>query len=143
MSLHRNNKLLLIHDKHCFVSHWPSASEIGMLLITNFLELSVIAGSRQTLAGCQHAISGWPMLIHTYHAFPMLYPYHHPAVILRSRFQKGIFVAWQGNGRVCVNQTRPHCVNQMGNTQSKPLAERHGRETAWDWHGVCESAFMQ
>jgi hypothetical protein len=25
-----------------------------------------------------------------------------------------------------VNQTRPHCVNQMGMTQSKPLAERHG-----------------
>jgi hypothetical protein len=33
---------------------------------------------------------------------------------------------------VCVNQTRPHCVNQMGKTQSKPLAERHG---------MCESAF--
>jgi hypothetical protein len=28
---------------------------------------------------------------------------------------------------LCVNQTRPHCVNQMG----KPLAERHG---------ICESA---
>jgi hypothetical protein len=39
--------------------------------------------------------------------------------------------AWQGNGMVCVNQTRPHCVNQMGKTQSKPLAERHGRGTAW------------
>jgi hypothetical protein len=32
---------------------------------------------------------------------------------------------------LCVNQTRPHCVNQMGKTQSKPLAERHGRVTAW------------
>jgi hypothetical protein len=31
---------------------------------------------------------------------------------------------------VCVNQTRPYCVNQMGKTQSKALAERHGRETA-------------
>jgi hypothetical protein len=55
---------------------------------------------------------------------------------------------------VCVNQTRPHCVNQMGKTQSKPLAERHGRGKAWErhgngmgtaWkrHGVCESAFSQ
>jgi hypothetical protein len=35
-----------------------------------------------------------------------------------------------GNGMVCENQTRPHCVNQMGKTQSKPLAERHGRGTA-------------
>jgi hypothetical protein len=25
-----------------------------------------------------------------------------------------------GNGMVCVNQTRPHCVNQMGKTQFKP-----------------------
>ena len=24
-----------------------------------------------------------------------------------------------------VNQTRPHCVNQMGKTHSKPLAARH------------------
>jgi hypothetical protein len=32
---------------------------------------------------------------------------------------------------VCVNQTWPHCVNQMGKTQSKPLAERHV---------MCESA---
>jgi hypothetical protein len=27
---------------------------------------------------------------------------------------------------ICVNQTRPHCVNQMGKTQTNPLAERHG-----------------
>jgi len=34
-----------------------------------------------------------------------------------------------------VNQTRPHCVNQMGNTHSKPLEARHGRGTAWARHG--------
>jgi hypothetical protein len=34
-------------------------------------------------------------------------------------------------GMACVNQTRPHCVNQMEKTQSKHLAERHGRGTAW------------
>ena len=39
-----------------------------------------------------------------------------------------------------VNQTRPHCVNQMGKTHSKPLAARHGRGTAWAWHVKCESA---
>jgi hypothetical protein len=37
---------------------------------------------------------------------------------------------------ICVNQTRPHCVNQMGKSQSKSLAERRGRGTA----GYCESA---
>ena len=39
-----------------------------------------------------------------------------------------------------VNQTRPHCVNQMGKTHSKPLAARHGRGTAWARHAMCKSA---
>jgi hypothetical protein len=38
----------------------------------------------------------------------------------------------------CVNQTRPHCVNQMAKTQSKLLAARHGRGTAWELHGMSE-----
>jgi hypothetical protein len=32
---------------------------------------------------------------------------------------------------IFMNQTRPHCVNQMGKTHSKPLPARHGRGTAW------------
>jgi len=40
-----------------------------------------------------------------------------------------------------VNQTLPHCVNQMGKTHSKPLAAQHGRGTALEQHAVCESAF--
>jgi hypothetical protein len=66
MSLHQNNKLLLFHDKRCFVSHWPPASEIGMLLITAFLELGAVAGISRTRAGRPHAVSGRPMLIHTF-----------------------------------------------------------------------------
>src|SRR5215468_9564817 len=58
------------------------------------------------------------------HAVILPRPCHEPAV-------KGLLVAWQGNSMVCVNQTRPHCVNQMGKTQSKPLEGRHGRGTAW------------
>jgi hypothetical protein len=42
----------------------------------------------------------------------------------------------------CVNQTRPHCVNQIGKTQSKALVERHGRGTAGERHGMCESGFV-
>jgi hypothetical protein len=91
MSL-RQNKILLVHDKRCFVSHWPPASEIRMLLI-NFLELRVVAGISRTLAGRQHAVSGRPMLIHTYHAVPMPSSCRDPAMALRDRFQKGIFVA--------------------------------------------------
>jgi len=44
-----------------------------------------------------------------------------------------------------VNQTRPHCVNQMGNTwetHTKLLAARHGRGTAWTRHAMCESTFI-
>jgi len=40
-----------------------------------------------------------------------------------------------GHGVASVNQTRPHCVNQMGKTHSKPLATRHGRGTAWARYG--------
>ena len=48
--------------------------------------------------------------------------------------------AWHGHGMASVNQTRPHCVNQMGQTHSKPLAARHGRGTARARHAMCESA---
>jgi hypothetical protein len=76
------------------------------------------------------------MLTHTHQAGPM----PRCAVALRGRFQNGMFMVWQGNGMACVNQTRPHCVNQTGKTQSKPLAERHGGETAWERHGMSELA---
>ena len=43
--------------------------------------------------------------------------------------------AWHGHGMASVNQTRPHCVNQMGKIHSKPLAARHDRGKAWARHG--------
>jgi hypothetical protein len=61
-------------------------------------------------------------------------------VVLRSRSQNGMVVARHGCSMACVNQTRPYYVNQMGKTQSKPLAARHGRGTAWEWNGTCELA---
>ena len=51
--------------------------------------------------------------------------------------------AWSDHGMASVNQTRPHCVNQMGKTHSKPLAARHNRGTAWARHAMCESAFCR
>jgi hypothetical protein len=59
---------------------------------------------------------------------------------LKGRLQKDTLVAWQGNGMACVNQTRPHYVNQMEKTQFNDLAERHGIGTAGDRHGMCQSA---
>jgi hypothetical protein len=79
----------------------------------------------RTRAGRPHAILDG-RFTHT-----MPFPYHEPAVAFRGRIHNGIFVAWQGNGTACVNQTRPHYVNQIGKAQSKRLAERHGRRTAW------------
>jgi hypothetical protein len=61
------------------------------------------------------------------------------SVALRSRFLNGMFVAWHGLEMACVNQTRPHCVNQMGKTQSKPLAAGHGM--SGEQHDMCELAF--
>jgi hypothetical protein len=38
---------------------------------------------------------------------------HEPAMALRGLFQKGIFVAWQGNGMVCVNPPYLHCPTHL------------------------------
>jgi hypothetical protein len=50
------------------------------MLLINFLEMGVVAGRGRKLACRQHAC-------------------HDPAMVLRSSFQKGVFVAWQGNDR--------------------------------------------
>ena len=71
-------------------------------------------------------------LIHTCHAMPFFSrPQHstavsrHPccAVALRR-------TTWSEHGMASVDQTRLHCVNQIGKTHYKPLAARHGRGTA-------------
>jgi hypothetical protein len=104
--------------------------------MTTSVEHRVVAGRIRTRAGRPHTVSERLMLIHTCHATPM----PRCAVTLRSRFQNGMAVARHGRGMACVNQTRPHCVNQMGRTQSKPLAARRGRETAWKRDVRCELA---
>ena len=63
------------------------------------------------------------------------------AVLCCDLEKNGMVRAWHGRGMASVNPTRPHCVNQMGKTHSKPLATRHGRGTSWAWHDTYESAF--
>ena len=63
------------------------------------------------------------------------------AVLCCGLEKNGMVGAWHGHGIANVNQTRPHCVNQMEKTHSKPLAARRGRETAWARHATCESAW--
>ena len=94
-----------------------------MLLITTFVELRMVARRSWMRAGHPHAVPWW---------FTHLMPCC--AVTLRSHFQ---------NGMASVNQTWPHCVNQMGKTQSKPLVAHHGRRTAWARHAMCELAFRR
>ena len=57
------------------------------------------------------------------------------AVLCCGLEKNGMVRASHGRGMASVNQTRPHCVNQMGKTHSKPLEARHGRGTAWARHG--------
>jgi hypothetical protein len=65
------------------------------------------------------------------------------AVLCCGLEKNGMVGAWHGHGMASVNQTRPHCVNQVRKTHSKPLAARHGRGTAWVRHAMCESAFRR
>ena len=73
---------------------------------------------------------------------PMPCPCRAHAVLCRG-FDKslsephGRSTAWalQVHGVASVDQTRPHCVNQMGKTKSKPLAAGHVRGTAWARYG--------
>jgi hypothetical protein len=106
----------------------PTVKRIGMLPITIFVELRVVAGRSRKRAGRPHAVSGRPMLIHT------RYSTSRCAVALRSSFWNSMVVAWHGRGTACVNQTRPHCVNRMGKTQYKLLAARHGRGMGTAWY---------
>ena len=88
--------------------------------------------------------------------FTLAMPYPDHAFLLKATAQHGrretavlycgleknsMVGAWHGHSMESVNQTKPHCVNQMGKTHSKPLAARHGRGTAWARHAMCESTF--
>ena len=60
-----------------------------------------------------------PCLIHTCHAHAMPFFSRPPLDGRALAFRR---TAWHGHGMASVNRTRPHCVNQMGKTHSKPLA---------------------
>jgi hypothetical protein len=100
-----------------------------MLLITTLVELRVVAGRSRTWAGRPNAVSGGPMLIHTYYAHAALC--RGLVKSLSERHDRGMTRARHG---MCESKTVA-LVNQMGN-KSKPLAARHGRRAAWAWHGT-------
>ena len=69
----------------------------------NFVELRVIAGRSRTRKGRLST-----------------------AMLCSGLEKNGMVRAWHGRGIASVNHARPHCVNEMGKTHSKPLAARHG-----------------
>jgi len=70
--------------------------------MTTFVELRMVAGRSRRRVGRPQAVSRRTCC----------------AVALRR-------TAWSEHGTASVNQTRPHCVNQMGKTQSEPLIWAH------------------
>jgi hypothetical protein len=52
-------------------------------------------------------------------------------MLCRGLEKNGIVGARHGHGMASLNQTRPHCVNQMGKIHSKPFSG-----TAWHGHGM-------
>jgi hypothetical protein len=74
-----------------------------MILITTFVELRVVAGRSRTRAGRPHAVSGRPMLIHTYHAdadaalccgLEKSLSERHGCGMARARHENGMSTAW-------------------------------------------------
>jgi hypothetical protein len=55
------------------------------------------------------------------------------ALLCRGLEKNSMVRACHGHGVASVNQTWPHCVNQMGEKHSKPVGARHG--SAGERHG--------
>jgi hypothetical protein len=105
-----------------------------MLLTTTFVELRVVAGKSRTRAVRPHAVSGRPMLIHTFHAMSM--PRTCRAVPWPWEVTFRTAWSWQCTGAAW------HIWIKHGFTvlvkcerQSKLFAAWHDRETVWVRHG--------
>jgi hypothetical protein len=71
----------------------------------------------------------------TRHRWGMTWARHGNGMLSCGLEENGVVGAWHWHDMASVNQTRPHCVNQVGKTHSKSLAARHGRGMAWARHG--------
>jgi hypothetical protein len=109
--------------------------------VTTFVELRVVAGRSQTRAGRPHAVSGRPMLIHTYHAVPM--PLSCRAVPWPWEVAFRTAWSWHGMGTararhgICESNMAALC---MSNGKDNLNPWRHGM--AGERHGMCELALM-
>jgi hypothetical protein len=103
-----------------------------MRMIATFLELRVVVGRSRTLAGRQNAVSGRPILIHTYYAVP-----------LSCRSAKGLDCLSHliYTVRPCFIHTY-HAVPLPCHEYAvlKATSQGHGRVAAWERHGMCKLA---
>jgi hypothetical protein len=101
-----------------------------MLLITNFVELRVVAGRSRTRVGRPPYVFGLPMLIHKCHVMPM----PRCVVALISPFQNGMVMectstAWMRHG-MCETNTAQLCKSNGKDTVSTLSG------TAWLGNGM-------
>ena len=141
----------LCSDKSAWVSpsHWPAGFPLRFAIVKTALS-SVKADSHIACRSPADKVLECVFPIwctqcgRVWFTFAMPCPCHAPqhstAVLCRGLDKNGMVGAWHGHGMTSVNQTRKHCINQMGKTHSEPLAARHGRGTAWARHAMCESA---
>jgi hypothetical protein len=84
-----------------------------MFLMTTFVELRVVAGRNRTGAGRPHAVSGRPMLVHTYHAVPLSRPCRGLEKSLSERHIRGM--AGERHG-MCESNTAALCKSNRKDT---------------------------
>jgi hypothetical protein len=89
-----------------------------MLVITNFVELCVVAGRSRTRAGRLHAVSGRPILIHTCHVMPRPFRAHAALCrglqkLLSERHGRGMVRARHG---MCESNTAALCKSNVKET---------------------------
>jgi hypothetical protein len=85
----------------------------SLLLVTTFVELRVVAGRSRKRAGRPHAVSGRPMLMHTYHAVPMqlscrAVPWSWEVAFRTAWSWRGRGTAWKRHG-MCESNTAALC----------------------------------
>jgi hypothetical protein len=107
-----------------------------MLLITTFVELRVVSGRSRTREGRPHAVTGWPMIIHTCHAMPCrAMPWS------LERHGHGMARARCG---MCETNTAALCKSNRKYTiytLSGTAWQWNGMGATWERHGMCELAF--
>jgi hypothetical protein len=111
----------------------------SLLLVTIFVEIRVVAERRRTWAGNPHAVSGQPMLIHTYHAVPMPLP----CCAVPWPWELAFRTAWSWQGVRTAMARRGMCESNTAALCKSNRKDTILIGTAWERYGMCELALMR